>query len=231
VATGGLLGRNEFAVDGDLEDSTARGLYHEVRDFLLELFEDLGRQTDGSRSVASFSAVLDPYLHRSSLRVGLGTTGKPNQYIEPRKDFGMARRASNEEVNALRQEQRDEVEGTMVGAGNVGPFTKGMNRGMAAWVPLWTGIGALIGLAVGLALGGGGWLVVTLIVGAFAGATFGFSAGGFVGSRRRGEGDAAMDDPSVVRKQTSPDPIRLDEHDGSAPEAPSSKEAQRLVRE
>ncbi len=143
----------------------------------------------------------------------------------------MARRASNEEVNALRQEQRDEVESTMVGAGNVGPFTKGMNRGMSAWIPASTIVGALLGLIVGALLGGGGWLLVAMVVGAFAGATFGFSAGGFVGSRRRGEGDARYDDPSVVRRQTAPSPDAVAKHDGGPPVAPSSKEARKLVKE
>jgi hypothetical protein len=143
----------------------------------------------------------------------------------------MARRASNEEVNALRQEQRDEVESTMVGAGNVGPFTKGMNRGMSVWIPISTIVGALLGLVVGLLLGGGGWLIVALVAGAVAGMTFGFSAGGFVGSRRRGEGDARLDDPSSVRRTTAPQPDPVATHGGGPPEAPSSDEARKLVKE
>lgn len=141
----------------------------------------------------------------------------------------MARRTNEREVNALRQEQRDEVESTMVGAGNVGPFTKGMNRGMAVWVPLSTVVGAVLGLIVAPFLLPESilWMV---IIGAVTGATFGFVVGGFLGPRRRGEGDARMDDPEVVRRETSPDPERLDEHDGSLPRAPS-EEARHLVRE
>lgn len=140
----------------------------------------------------------------------------------------MARRASNEEVNALRQEQRDEVESTMVGAGNVGPFTKGMTRGISVWIPVSTVVGGLIGLIVGLIVGDGGWPIVGAVVGAFAGATFGFSAGGFVGSRRRGEGDARYDDPSVVRRETAPGPTGTQPH---PPVAPSSDEARKLIKE
>jgi hypothetical protein len=142
----------------------------------------------------------------------------------------MTRRASDEEVNALRQEQRDEVESTMVGAGNVGPFTKGMSRGMSIWIPVSTIVGALLGLAlVPLVMEDG--VILMMIIGAVAGATFGFVAGGFVGSRRRGEGDARLDDPSTVRRQTSPDPARVQEGSSSPPEAPSSDSARKLVKE
>ena len=121
----------------------------------------------------------------------------------------------------------------MVGAGNVGPFTKGMSRGLALWVPLGTVVGVLIGLALAPLVMEDG-VVWMAIIGAVAGATFGFSVGGFVGSRRRGEGDARHDDPSAVRRQTSPDPDRVEElkrHGGGEPEAPSSEGARRLVRE
>ena len=142
----------------------------------------------------------------------------------------MARQASDKEVNALRQEQRDEVESTMVGAGNIGPFTKGMSRGVSLWVPISTVVGALLGLALAPLLMEDG-VILMVIIGAVAGATFGFTVGGFVGSRRRGEGDARLDDPSVVRKETAPRPDATEAHDGSPPEAPSSQSAQRLVRE
>jgi hypothetical protein len=142
----------------------------------------------------------------------------------------MARRASDEEVNALRQEQRDEVESTMVGAGNVGPFTKGMNRGMAVWVPISAIVGALLGLALAPLVMEDG-VILMMIIGAVAGATFGFVAGGFVGSRRRGEGDARLDDPSVVRRQTSPDPARVQEGQANTPVAPSSDSARKLIKE
>ena len=140
----------------------------------------------------------------------------------------MTRQASEKEVNALRQEQRDEVESTMVGAGNVGPFTKGMSQGMAIWIPISTVVGALIGLALApLVLEDRSVLMV--IIGAVAGAVFGFTAGGFVGSRRRGEGDARSDDPNVAPQETAPSSVRLEQDD--PPVAPSSDEAKHLVRE
>jgi hypothetical protein len=144
----------------------------------------------------------------------------------------MARRASNEEVDSLRQEQRDEVESTMVGAGNVGPFTKGMSRGVAVWVPIGTIVGALIGLALAPLVMEDG-VILMVIIGAVAGATFGFSVGGFVGSRRRGEGDARLDDPSTVRRETSPTPgeTTTTATGGGAPAAPSSEEARKLIKE
>ncbi|HEX2030547.1 MAG TPA: hypothetical protein VHL78_03985 [Actinomycetota bacterium] len=94
---------------------------------------------------------------------------------------------------ALRAEMRDEVEATVAGAGNVGPFTKGMTRGLAIWLPVGTVAGIVLGLLIGLTpWGAGAPLVFRLIVGAviglFAGATVGFVAGGFVRSRQEGEG-------------------------------------------
>lgn len=94
---------------------------------------------------------------------------------------------------ALRAEMRDEVEATVAGAGNVGPFTKGMTRGLAIWIPVATAIGVVLGLVIGLTPWGAGLsLTVRLLAGAaiglFAGATVGFVAGGFVRSRQEGEG-------------------------------------------
>ena len=140
----------------------------------------------------------------------------------------MSREASTEEVNSLRQEQRDELEGTMVGAGNVGPFTKGMNRGLSLWVPICTVIGALLGLALGPAVMEDG-VILMVIIGAVAGAVFGFTVGGFVGSRRRGEGNAGAADPGVARSSAGPPSERS--HDGSPPAAPSSHDAGRLIRD
>jgi hypothetical protein len=94
---------------------------------------------------------------------------------------------------ALRGEMRDEVEATVVGAGNVGPFTKGMTRGLVIWLPIATGIGIAAGALVGLTSWGEGAplvfrLVAGAVIGLFAGATVGFVAGGFVRSRKEGEG-------------------------------------------
>jgi hypothetical protein len=58
-----LLGKDEFAVHGDFEDTATRRFDDEARDVVLELFEDPLRQTDGSRCVASLAAVLDVNVH------------------------------------------------------------------------------------------------------------------------------------------------------------------------
>lgn len=58
---------------------------------------------------------------------------------------------------AVRAEMRDELEATVVGAGNVGPFTKGMTRGLAKWVPIATLIGAAVGALIALIRGGSHW--------------------------------------------------------------------------
>jgi hypothetical protein len=66
VAPGGLLRIDQPAVDGDLEGTAARRDEDQIVDRMLELFEDLGRQTDGLIEVASNRAVLDGDLHRTS---------------------------------------------------------------------------------------------------------------------------------------------------------------------
>ena len=139
----------------------------------------------------------------------------------------MTREANQEEINALRQEQRDELEGTMIGPGNVGPYTKGANQGMLKWIPAGIIFGLIGGAILGFALDA---VAVGLIVGAVAGGTIGLTAGPFVGSRQRGEGDARLDDPSVVQRHTAPDPVRLDEGQAHPPSAPSEG-AEKLVRE
>ena len=67
VSTGPLLRGDQLAVDLDLEDAAARRQDHEICYLVFELFEYPLRQTDGSRRVASLSAVFDAYLHSSNL--------------------------------------------------------------------------------------------------------------------------------------------------------------------
>jgi hypothetical protein len=112
-----------------------------------------------------------------------------------RREFGgsVTRDSALDERAALRAEMRDEVEATVVGPGNVGPFTKGMTRGIAVWVP----IGAVAGAAIGVALAMLPWasgmstvwrIVAGLVIGGVAGATAGFVIGGGFRPRREGEG-------------------------------------------
>lgn len=63
VASGRLLRIDEVPVHDDFEGPAPRGDDLEVRDLVLELFQQPLRQTDGSRRVASLSAVLDRDLH------------------------------------------------------------------------------------------------------------------------------------------------------------------------
>jgi hypothetical protein len=96
-----------------------------------------------------------------------------------------------DEAAALRSEMRDEMEATVIGPGNIGPFTKGMSRGMLKWLPIATIAGALLGLLIGLLpwpFDRGLTITVAVICGAVAGATTGFVAGGFVRPRKEGEG-------------------------------------------
>jgi hypothetical protein len=94
---------------------------------------------------------------------------------------------------ALRAEMRDEVEATVVGPGNVGPFTKGMTRGIAMWVPVCTVAGAALGVVLALLPWASGmstvWRIVAgLLIGAAAGATTGFVIGGGFRPRQEEEG-------------------------------------------
>jgi hypothetical protein len=94
---------------------------------------------------------------------------------------------------ALRAEMRDEVEATVVGPGNIGPFTKGMTRGIALWVPVCTVAGAVLGVVLALLPWASGmsmvWRIVAgLLIGAAAGATAGFVIGGGFRPRQEEEG-------------------------------------------
>ena len=86
-------------------------------------------------------------------------------------------------VTALKAEMREEMQHTTAGAGNVGPFTKEMTKGIAVGTPVATIIGAVLALPLAfipfLSIGFGLRVVIALLVGATAGATVGFMVGGF----------------------------------------------------
>jgi hypothetical protein len=63
VMAGLLLGKHEVVADDHLEDATSRGNQGELGEIALKLGEELGRQTDGSGSIASFDAILDRHPH------------------------------------------------------------------------------------------------------------------------------------------------------------------------
>ncbi|MDQ4095209.1 MAG: hypothetical protein M3174_03260 [Actinomycetota bacterium] len=100
--------------------------------------------------------------------------------------------------SVLRAEMREEVEATVAGPGNVGPFTKAMMKGIVVWVTLATlgaaGLMALLSLIL--------WpegVVTMAVIGAVGGSTVGFVVGGFVWPRRKREGqDLAAETGTVV---------------------------------
>jgi hypothetical protein len=89
---------------------------------------------------------------------------------------------------SIKGEMRQEVEHTVLGPGNIGPFTKEMTQGMT--------LGAVVGGAIGLVVAApfaafsfGGWplwlrLVIVVVVGAVVGSTVGWIVGGGFGARR-----------------------------------------------
>ncbi|HVL65584.1 MAG TPA: hypothetical protein VM573_10495 [Actinomycetota bacterium] len=90
---------------------------------------------------------------------------------------------------ALRGDMRDELDATVIGPGNVGPFTKGMSKGVVKW----TTICGIVGIAAGILLALLVWrsglgVAVMAAIGGTAGATLGFSTGGFLGPRAEQEG-------------------------------------------
>jgi hypothetical protein len=168
------------------------------------------------------------------------------------RDAGLRVRVDDpvDERAVLRAEMRDEVESTVVGAGNIGPFTKGMTKGIVRWVPVAAGIGAVVGALVGLLPWGFGMstlsrLLLGAAIGLVAGGTAGFVAGGSfypqkhddpqldaergvtVSVEVRDEADAERARELLAQR----DALRLDETDeGGAPVRPSSEDATRPVR-
>jgi hypothetical protein len=155
-----------------------------------------------------------------------------------------------DERAVLRAEMRDEVEATVVGAGNVGPFTKNMTKGIVVGVPVAALIGAILGGLVGLIPWGSGLSTVLRVVlgvgiGGFAGATVGFLLGGFLKPRKEEEGEGRLDAEagSIVSIRTTTqdearrvrefletgDPMRIDETAHGVPVGPSSEEKAKPV--
>lgn len=66
MASGRLLRVHELTVDHNLENPTGRWDDIEVFYLVLELGEQLIRQTDGSRRITSFGAILDGDFHNAA---------------------------------------------------------------------------------------------------------------------------------------------------------------------
>jgi hypothetical protein len=126
-------------------------------------------------------------------------------------------------VRVLEAEMQDEVDTSLMGPGNVGPFTKEMQR---AILPL-TIVGLVVGAVLALPLAAihfadiaaWGRVLIVVVVGAAIGAVVGFQFGGAYGARRpeeklageRGVTIAIDDAPaSAVDALRAMHPIRLD---------------------
>jgi hypothetical protein len=98
-------------------------------------------------------------------------------------------------VASVEGEMREEMDRTLAGPGNFGPFTPRMAKGMT----LGTVVGGAVGLVVALPAGAiefGGWplwarLLVVAIVGAIVGGTVGWIVGGGFGAERPDDALAA----------------------------------------
>jgi hypothetical protein len=90
-------------------------------------------------------------------------------------------------VEAMKAEMREEADNTIVGPGNVGPFTKEMTKGMGRQIVGWTIAFAIVGAVLSVIAWPGtnlpfiARLPIAVIVAAVAGATVGFVRGGGAG--------------------------------------------------
>ena len=95
--------------------------------------------------------------------------------------------ASDDEVLSLRAEMQEEASKTMFAAGNIGPFTKEMQRSIVANVTLYAILGALLVTPAGfIPVPGaslGFRLAIAAMAGAVAGAVIGFVLGGGLGMK------------------------------------------------
>jgi len=125
-------------------------------------------------------------------------------------------------VVSVQAEMHDEMQKTIMGPGNVGPFTKEMTKGMTLGVAISGVIGALMALPFAT-IGFGGWplwlrALVLICVGAIIGATVGWVIGGGFGARRpdaplAAEEGVTVTAPALESVQAAllaASPIRLD---------------------
>ena len=179
-------------------------------------------RTMADGSVHDIVGVFDDEATARRVATRIGDLGVPVSAI--RVDDPGARVAS------LKGEMREEADNTIVGAGNVGPFTKGMTKGILTHVAMWTVGFAVLGCLLALFdwpasnLEFGSRLIIAAIVGAVTGATIGFVWGGGWGAANEpshGELAAergvvvAVSAPAthatrVVEAMKAADPIRLD---------------------
>lgn len=119
--------------------------------------------------------------------------------------------AEEDKRASLRGDMRDELEATVMGPGSVGPQTKAQTKGIVKWVS----ICGLTGAAALFLMGLVAWpsttgLLASTGIGFFAGATFGFVIGGFLGPRKHNEGHTEAESRPVIGVHAS-DSAALDE--------------------
>lgn len=132
-----------------------------------------------------------------------------------------------DEAASLQAEMREELDNSVIGAGNVGPFTKEMTKGLIIGTILGVVVGFIVTVPLGFVpLGSIGLLprlLIAAVVGGFAGATMGFVTGGGFGAKGPAEPLAAERGTTVSVQVTSAeeatkvaeamrkhDPIRID---------------------
>lgn len=98
--------------------------------------------------------------------------------------------ARRDERAALRSEMQEEIEHTIAGPGNIGPFTKEMTKGLLLGIVVATAVGIALALPFAfIDFGPPLWqrFVIAALVGGAAGATLGFTVGGGWGAKAPGE--------------------------------------------
>jgi hypothetical protein len=159
--------------------------------------------------------------------------------------------AAADRRRVAKAEMRDEVESMVAGPGNVGPFTKGMTKGIASWVPIAIGVGIVAGLLLGWVVSAAFdvplpfGLLAGAAIGAVAGGTVGFVAGGVTKPMDLHEGEQMDVDRAFVVGVHSRDPdqlrraeaeltrlgaMRTDFIGDGGPIGPSSEEKRRPIR-
>lgn len=129
-------------------------------------------------------------------------------------------------VAAMKAEMREQADNTIVGPGNVGPFTKEMAKGVVVWVTVGALLGGLLVLPLGFIeffdLPLGVRLLIAAAVGVATGSTIGFVAGGGLAAEGGYDPLAAEEGVTVavavpaevasevVRVMRSCHPLRLD---------------------
>ena len=136
-------------------------------------------------------------------------------------DLGIARSdvrvgSADARVESMKAEMRDEADNTIVGPGNVGPFTKEMAKGLSRQVVAYTiGFAIVGGLLAFLDWPGTNLpfiarLPIAVIVAGVAGATAGFVRGGGAGAAREPSLHGLAAERGIAISATVPDALAAD---------------------